>query len=432
VRSSRNFTAMQIKAGVVLLVALILLFAGLVIFPTRGVNPLTPKISLVAYSPFVSGLRASSPVWLSGVEVGTITQVKLVPGSDPLQVRVALRVQRWTLDYLSTESRAVIKGMGILGDMFIELTPSAKGQPLTDGSVIQGEAPQQAQDELKNALGTVQELMKSVNRIAAGIENGQGTLGQLIQDRQLYTQMVAVMQGLTTTLAALNTPGGTANRLLYDPALYQEMLASFQGIRTVVNDLKQAEKTLISPETRKTLEDTVETASALVNQAAELGEKIQKIRFELNFGVDKLESNLVAGHADVLIWPNDQRYYHAGVNQISRLYGVEEEETTFQGDLAWRILGSPFFIRGGIRRNEYFNLGLDLRSWDNNFRLLADVYRLEFDPLQLDMRAGYKFLEAVELSIGAEDILRRPFFKAGLTIFYVDPDLLNVFIRTRF
>jgi phospholipid/cholesterol/gamma-HCH transport system substrate-binding protein len=424
---------MQMKIGIVLAVALVLLFMALLVFPTQGVNPFSSKINLVAYFTDVSGLRASAPVWLSGVEVGRVTSVKFAPNTVPLKIKVNLRVQRWVLRYLRRDSQAMVKGMGLLGDMFIELTPGTDaGIPIENGAVLAGVSPEKTQDELARAVDSANALMQSLKSITNAIANGKGTLGKLIQDEQLYDDMHAAVQGLRETLDTLNSSQGTAGLLLRNPSLYQELLATVKDVRGMVEDLKQAEAKIVSPETRASLDKTVKTVSNVVDRVGAIVEGVERIRFDFNFGLDKFESDLVAGRADVLIWPTEDRYYQAGVLQVSRLYGNEKDKTTFQGELAWRILHSPFFIRGGVIKNEYFVAGLDLRSRDNNFRLLLDAYHLQFNPLQVDLRAGYKILDAIEFSAGAEDVLKRPFFKAGLTIFYRDPELVNVYIRTRF
>lgn len=114
------------------------------------------------------------------------------------------------------------------------------------------------------------------------------------------------------------------------------------------------------------------------------------------------------------------------------MYGHETDQTTFNGQLAWRILDSPFFIRGGLIKSDYFNAGLDFRTRDDRFKILLDTYRVELNPVQVDVRAGIMFLDLVELTAGAEDVMGTPFYKAGLTIHYRDDDLLNVIFKIKF
>ena len=157
------------------------------------------------------------------------------------------------------------------------------------------------------------------------------------------------------------------------------------------------------------------------------------IRFDLNFGLDKIFNAPVSvGHADLLIWPSRKRYYQVGIQKVSSLYGNEIDQTTYTGQLAWKIFETPLYIRGGVIKSNYFVGGLDLRLWNDNFKVLLDTYRVELNPAQVDVRAGVMLADFLELSAGVEDTFRQPYYKAGLTIHYQDDDLLSVIFKTKF
>lgn len=431
-KSSRNLPAMQAKVGALLAVAVGVTLLAL-IFPTKGVNPLSPKAALFSHFADVAGLRGSSPVWFNGVEVGSVSSVDFVPGTHPPRLRVVLQIERRVLAFLRADSRARIKSMGMLGDMYLELTPGTDGAgPLADGAEIVGVPPENTGEALSRAVASAGSLLEHLDSVAEDLDAGRGSLGRLLQEPGLYEDLREAVQGLKTVTAELTSGGGTANKLLSDPALYDELVATVRDLRAVVEGLKTAEEKLISSETKTRIETTVNTASRLVEKVGEYEEKLSRIRFDFNFGLDRFTRPVSVGRADLLIWPSAQRYYLAGIQKISTLYGHETEETTFQAELAWRLFNSPFFIRGGIIRSEYFVAGADLRLWEDRFKVLVDAYRVDFDPFQLDVRAGVTVLDAIELTAGVEDVLRSPFYKAGLTIHYQDDDLLGVAFKTVF
>jgi phospholipid/cholesterol/gamma-HCH transport system substrate-binding protein len=373
-------------------------------------------------------LRASSPVWFSGVEVGSVSYLDFVPGSDPPRLKVVMKVERRIQPYLKSDSRAVIQGMGLLGDMYVNLTPgSASAQPVESGVVLIGQPPEDTREEMSEILASTRTLLEHVSRIAAELDAGHGSLGQLLRDDGLYRDLRTGAHELQDFLATMNASDGTLRKLAQDPELYQELVSTVKDIHTVVEDLKQTEQKLLTPETRAALDQTVKTAERVVKRVGEYQEKIDRIRFDFNFGLHKYEGDLSAGHAELGIWPSDQRYYLLGVQKSSRLYGREEDETTYTAQLAWR-----FFIRGGVIRSDYFVAGMDFRLWDDRLKVLADAYRIELNPAQLDLRTGVMFWDLLELSAGAEDVLHRPLYKAGLILHYRDDDLLNILIKTRF
>lgn len=429
-KSSRNYPAMQVKVGTLIAAAVGIALLAM-IFPTKGVNPFSRKFTLITYYPAVAGLRASSPVWFSGVEVGSVSSVNFVPGSNPPQLKVVMTVERKIQPYIRTDSRAVIKGMGLLGDMYVDLSPGA-GAGVADGAVIVGVPPKDIKDDLDGMMASSRGLLRNLQTISEDLAEGRGALGQLLQDPRLYPALRDTVEELRAFARKLNDSEGSAAKLMNNPELYDELVATVRDIRAIVADLKQAEQNLISPETKETLEKTILTSSRVIKRVGEYQEKIDKIRFDLDFGVQKYNSNLAAGGAHLRIWPNEQRYYLAGLQKSSRLYGREEDETTFEAQLAWRILDSPFFLRGGLTRSEYFDAGLDLRLFRDNFTVLLDAYRIDQDPAQVDLRAGWTFLDLIELTAGVEDLLNQPFYKAGITIHYRDDDLINLLLKSVF
>jgi len=424
---------MQLKVGTLIAVAIGVTLLAL-IFPTKGVNFFSPKVKLIAYFSQVGGLRPSSPVLFSGVEVGSVDSVEFVPNSDPPRLKVVLTVERKIQEYLRIDSRAVIESMGLLGDMYVEVTAGSRSAAgVENNSVITGVPPEDTKAQLAAIMKQAQGLMANLNSVSEDIASGRGSLGLLVKDPALYRELQSTVAQMRQMLAAVNNGEGTAGKLLHNPELYDEMVASVKEIHQVVNDIKEAERSLLTAETKKTLTETVQTASRVVKKYGELVDKADAIRFDFNFGLDKyLNASLAAGHADLLIWPNRQRYYQVGIQKISQLYGNEVDQTTFSGQLAWRIFQTPFFIRGGMIKSNYFVAGLDMRLWDDKFNTFVDAYRVEMNPVQMDVRTGVMLVDFLELTAGVEDVLRQPFYKAGLTIHYQDDDLLSVAFKAKY
>lgn len=430
-KSSRNYPAMQLKVGTLVAVAVSVALLAM-IFPTKGVNPFSPKMTLVTYFPAVDGLRASSPVWFSGVEVGSVTYVDFVPGSNPPKLKVIMRIEKKIQPYIRSDAKAVIKGMGLLGDMYVDLTAGSAAEMVADGAELEGVPPKELKEDMDAMMASAKSLLKNLDQITSDLAEGRGSLGQLLQDPTLYPALRDTVQDLRRFAASMNDSDGTTHKLMTDPALYDELVAAVRDIRQVVADLKQAEEKVLSPETRKNLDESVKVVTRVVKRVGEYQEKIDKIKFDLNFGLSKFAEDNASGHAHLSIWPNENRYYTVGIQKVSNLYGLEKDKTTWDAQLAWRIFNTPLFIRGGLTRTEYFDAGLDLRLFQDNFKVLLDAYRVEYNPVQLDVHTGVMFLDLIELTAGVEDVLRRPFYKAGITMHYRDDDLLNVLFKTQF
>ncbi len=84
----RQVTLAEIKLGIVVTVALLLL-AALILQQSWGVAWFARTVKVVSYLPDVGGLKPGAPVWLAGIEVGKVRNVTIVPpevyaGNEPL------------------------------------------------------------------------------------------------------------------------------------------------------------------------------------------------------------------------------------------------------------------------------------------------------------------------------------------------------------
>ncbi len=81
----------------------------------------------------IGGLKVRSPVTLSGVTVGRVTDIGY--DKENLQARVELGIDT-QYDFLSVDTAASIYTAGLLGEQYIALEPGAEEETLKDGDEI--------------------------------------------------------------------------------------------------------------------------------------------------------------------------------------------------------------------------------------------------------------------------------------------------------
>jgi outer membrane protein OmpA-like peptidoglycan-associated protein len=102
---------------------------------------------------------------------------------------------------------ASIETEGILGSQFIAISFGSAGQvEVKDGAIIQSEPPLQMADLLKKTNGMLDSSQLAIqntvqatahlNAVSAKIDSGQGTVGALVNDKQLYSNL----EQTTTTM----------------------------------------------------------------------------------------------------------------------------------------------------------------------------------------------------------------------------------------
>jgi outer membrane protein OmpA-like peptidoglycan-associated protein len=97
---------------------------------------------------------------------------------------------------------ASIETEGVLGNQFLAISFGSAGQAdVNDGDLIESEPPLLMADMLKKANGILdsgQQATEHLNSVSAKIDSGQGTVGALVNDKQLYNNL----EQTTTTLHA--------------------------------------------------------------------------------------------------------------------------------------------------------------------------------------------------------------------------------------
>jgi phospholipid/cholesterol/gamma-HCH transport system substrate-binding protein len=123
----------ELKIGLVVLTALVLLFFGIRFL--QGLPVFGSGFEVVAVFEDAQGLVPGNPVRLSGVDVGTVREVVLADGGRAVHVTLTLapgvEVPRG--------SRVAVGGFAALGDVYVSLSPPegvAVGRPLVDGDTL--------------------------------------------------------------------------------------------------------------------------------------------------------------------------------------------------------------------------------------------------------------------------------------------------------
>jgi len=89
---------------------------------------------VTAYFENIGGLKVRSPVTVSGVRVGQITEI--VYDSKRYEAKVMMRIQT-DHDYFPIDSTASIYTAGLLGEQYIALEPGAEDDVLVAGDTIE-------------------------------------------------------------------------------------------------------------------------------------------------------------------------------------------------------------------------------------------------------------------------------------------------------
>lgn len=158
----------------------------------------------------VAGLAEGADVQVGGVHSGTVHAIAL-PHKPGDQVTVVMNLNKSTQEIIKRDSVATIETEGLLGNQFVAISFGSEGQAeVKDGEMIQSEPPLLLADLLNKTNGILDSSREAVqnatlmsahlNSVSAKIDSGQGTVGSLVNDRQLYNNLKQTTNALDATV----------------------------------------------------------------------------------------------------------------------------------------------------------------------------------------------------------------------------------------
>ncbi len=196
----------NLRVGILLMLALAaLVWAS---FSGSGTSIFEKKALFTCYFRNVNGLLKGSPVWMSGVEVGNVAEVKFVNIDSIKQVQVTCRVKESVWPMMTEDAQVQLGTIGFLGDRYVEIVPGSKDKPVIKQMDIVptrnvGEATamfkkgEEAADEFRRLGANLDTLLARMNQ-------GEGTLGRMARDTLLYVNMTKLTANFGTLAAQIS------------------------------------------------------------------------------------------------------------------------------------------------------------------------------------------------------------------------------------
>lgn len=214
----------QVKVGVFVSLALVLCMV--VIFMLDGKQSLFERnISINAKFQDISGLRQGASVFLAGMNVGTVSDIRFPKELNEKEVIVEMEVSARFQDRIREDSDAAIVTQGLLGDKVILIkvgSPAAKeiqeGAYLKTYKAFSVDSIAQDGGELVENL---KELTKSMNEVLKDVKEKKSFLHALIYDYKgadIIAEVASISRGANRLVREIETGKGVLHALIYDKA----------------------------------------------------------------------------------------------------------------------------------------------------------------------------------------------------------------------
>lgn len=314
----------ELRVGILVLSALAILM--LVIFAVSGDIKLPgfSRTSIVrTQMASVDGLRKGAEVRLSGKKVGSVKEIKFsdqIPSAPDSQNNLEIVMEidgkldgRPAIDRIRSDSKAVLKSAGVLGDNVIDITPGTNaGKAIQNGDSIKS-VEQKSVGDIINAAQTavtnLNAISADVREMTGNMKEGKGTLGKFLNDESFYLNLDSAVRQAESLMQEIKGGKGTIGQLVSDPALYKQTTDTITQLRSIA-DLVEGQLSTGKGTIGRLLKE-----EKLYNDTSSLVAKLSETSARLEGMVAKIER----GEGTVGKLLNDEKVYAETRETIEKL-----------------------------------------------------------------------------------------------------------------
>jgi len=194
----------KVRLGLFITIGLALFFLAIFVIGKQQ-NLFDPVITISARFNNVSGLKVGNTVRFSGISVGTVDNIKIINDST---VQVYMLVKQDVQRFIKADSEVSIGSEGIIGDRLVTISNGSPSSPkVKDGQILQSNEPVET-DEIMQSVqivaGNAAIATQELSEILYKVNNGEGTLGRLLNDEEIAENLDQTMANLKTSSKKLD------------------------------------------------------------------------------------------------------------------------------------------------------------------------------------------------------------------------------------
>ncbi|MDG2306442.1 MAG: MlaD family protein [Candidatus Binatia bacterium] len=242
----------------------------------------------------VSGMRVGAPVFVAGLSVGTVEQLRFVqpgearrqdpggPGAPPAEDRVSeievvIKIEERFRQQIRQDSIATVGSVGLLGDKSIEVSVGSASEPVVEpGAVLTTVDPL----SLTDVLDEVQPMAKKLEQILGDISILTGQMSS--DDSTLMTGL----DSLSNILQKVDRGEGTIGALVNSSTTVDELDDLLGSGRDALSEIRDATQDL--PPTMASVRQVAAEVEELSVSLRETAERFPAIAADLQVIVENL------------------------------------------------------------------------------------------------------------------------------------------------
>jgi len=202
-------------------------------------NLFEPVFKLTTIFNNVSGLQVGSNIRFSGINVGTVDNIKIINDST---VQVGLLIKKDVQKFIKSDCEAGIGSAGIIGDRILSISQGSNEAPIVkDGQQIDSKEPVETDAIMESLLITADNAASisfQIEEIVTKINSGNGILGRIIQDSAMAENVSKTIVSLEKSSQGLNENMKAAKDNFLFRRYFRKKEDSTQNAKDKAEDLK--------------------------------------------------------------------------------------------------------------------------------------------------------------------------------------------------
>ncbi len=230
----------QLKLGLLVSTG-VLLFILAVYYLGSKQNLFSSSITVKSYFYDVKGLTEGNKVRFGGIDVGTVSEVKIVSDSS---IQVQFTIDEEVREFVKKDSRVEIGQEGIMGNKIIQINSgSVSAKSVSENDELESRRAIDFEGILKEAHGIISEghlFARNLKEMSEKMNNGNGDLARLLNDSSIATslnqtgeQLLSITKNVNSITRKVDDGEGDLGRLLNDTVIAHSAAGTFGNLELI-------------------------------------------------------------------------------------------------------------------------------------------------------------------------------------------------------
>lgn len=223
----------KIITGIFIIAGLVLFLVATFIIGSKT-NLFKSTFELNTIFQNVAGIKEGNTVTFAGINVGTVDMVKI---ETPNKVVVMMTIDSKMKGFIRKDSKVAITSEGLVGNKVVSISSgNDNAAPVENGDYLESVKPIGVEDIIKDLKATtenVNRLTGSLSNIVDSVSNGQGTIGQLINNESLFNSVDSTFKSFATSTQKVDAILSKVSQTV------DQVTANFNDLSKGVNDITE-------------------------------------------------------------------------------------------------------------------------------------------------------------------------------------------------